>query len=69
MNDKKIKSIQADNQPGKFHRNDSFTEFYFDVPDMTGTKKEMGFIGRKHEDLGFGVADILNKRINKERIK
>ena len=50
----------------KVHRNPQFTEYYFADDDTTGTKKEKTFLGRKHDDLGFEIADTLNKRIKQD---
>ena len=54
------------NDAGKqeLHRNDKFTEYYYDADDTTGSADEKKtFVGRKHEDQGFQVADKLNKQI------
>lgn len=52
--------------PEKLHRNDSFTEYYFNVDDTTGTEREKKYVGRKHDDKGFDSAKELNKEIKKD---
>jgi hypothetical protein len=52
----------------KLHRNETFTEYYFDVPDTTG-KKEKTFIGQKQYKFDWNVEIKLNKELNTKNNK
>jgi len=52
----------------KLHYTPDFHNYYFEVDDTTGTKKEKTFIGRKQDDWGIdfhAIAQRINKHINK----
>lgn len=52
------KNLQANNQPGRFHRNEKFTEYYFDVPDVIngGTS----YVGKKQGKFTFDPTEFNN---------
>ena len=64
---KKKESKVQDSTTRELRYTPDFHNYYFEVDDSTGTKKEKTFIGRKHEDLGtdfHAIAMKINKYID-----